>query len=947
MLSRDEWGQEASFDIGQVWLPKGVKLKDDSSPPMLTNDGFAEWENLIAKDDSPSMEFKPIADASVDTHVASALWIAKIGERFDALLSPNVYGSRVTRYGRQKKYNISSTSSLVHYPAAYRAWRKNGLAAIRNAIEHGADVVAITMDFSNFFGNIDSEFLIKPEFHALVKGLSPRHQQLDDREFLFTTNLIKVFARYRRGLPIGLTASSVMANIFLLDFDRRVAEALAPIYYGRYMDDVFIVVANVNRMMKNSEDIKSYVRLKFNALGAGMQISKDDNVIIDKRVYGRSRLRFNLDKQRHFLLDHNAGHDIVAMLEDKLDEISSERRRLPDKSITMSASAKALALSVGTGEDVDFTGRVDRVTIRRLGLANIVGAFLRFSKMFRPNEWAAERTWLLRLSIDQVMPPHRLFSLAKYVPRIISIFVAAGDWEHATKALLTMKRTLHYIVSERFDRKLQAKFRSFYDFMCRWAIEEAISAAPFSWKDGRMKILYNAEKEIGRFPGILRSRLSDDDALLPSLEGLCNRLSSNLSLLYWADVAHAAPAEEIGRNNWKSKGRSTGTSQKAFSALSNKISGYQKGFEVLFCNQKPSVKLPPKFLMFPTRRMSQIEICRQNPDIPLDIANWRNANRFARGINWIPRKPPYRPPEEKIRRIDDRLSAEETLVAVANIATSDLDWSKSLTEPNHGRERYDHLVPVINSVIQSFPKPDYVVFPELSIPANLADLFGLRLASSGISSIMGVEYVMDSPRPSGLAVRNGVNMYLVDKQLGYSSVVFQREDKGSPAVHEREELRKTHDATLSSDLSRDVPIYMHGGLCFAILICSELTNIKYRARLAGAIDLLIVPSWNQDTTTFSSLVESAALDLHCFVAVANNQRFGDSRIRGPYKEHYLRDIVRLHSGIHDLVAAGKLPIETLRKFQAYHISPESPFKPVPDGFAQSPWRKGRPLPLKK
>ena len=52
---------------------------------------------------------------------------------------------------------------------------------------------------------------------------------------------------------------------------------------------------------------------------------------------------------------------------------------------------------------------------------------------------------------------------------------------------------------------------------------------------------------------------------------------------------------------------------------------------------------------------------------------------------------------------------------------------------------------------------------------------------------------------------------------------------------------------------RDIPpIIQHGDFRFALLVCSELTNISYRAALRGKVDALFVPEWNPDTETFNA-----------------------------------------------------------------------------------------------
>ena len=103
-----------------------------------------------------------------------------------------------------------------------------------------------------------------------------------------------------------------------------------------------------------------------------------------------------------------------------------------------------------------------------------------------------------------------------------------------------------------------------------------------------------------------------------------------------------------------------------------------------------------------------------------------------------------------------------------------------------------------------------------------------------------------------------------------------------------------------------------------MLICSELTNIAYRAHLRGAIDALFVPEWNQDLHWFEALVESTSLDLHAYVAQANTLGFGDTRLRAPMKEIWDRDVVRLKGGSHDYFVVGEIPDCSARRRRAPH-----------------------------
>ena len=121
-------------------------------------------------------------------------------------------------------------------------------------------------------------------------------------------------------------------------------------------------------------------------------------------------------------------------------------------------------------------------------------------------------------------------------------------------------------------------------------------------------------------------------------------------------------------------------------------------------------------------------------------------------------------------------------------------------------------------------------------------------------------------------------------------------------------------------------------LCDIHLSFCILTDIQNRARLRGEIDNLFVIEWNKDVNSFSSYVESAALDIHSYVVQVNNRKYGDSRIRAPYKESFFRDIVQVKGGNHDYLIVGEIDIKSLREFQSHNISPKQPFKPTPTGF---------------
>ena len=220
---------------------------------------------------------------------------------------------------------------------------------------------------------------------------------------------------------------------------------------------------------------------------------------------------------------------------------------------------------------------------------------------------------------------------------------------------------------------------------------------------------------------------------------------------------------------------------------------------------------------------------------------------------------------------------------------------------------------------------------------------------AGISFIAGAEYghrnraydATGQPFQAVPFVTNEAFMFLTDDRLGYPSWVVFRQQKAVPAIHEGEELRQKFGLNLhaESPMLAEKRVYRHAGFEFGLLICSELTDIQFRQKFRGNVDTLLVLSWNRDLESFASLVESAALDVHCFTVLVNNRKYGDSRVRAPFKESYLRDMVRVKGGLADYFVLAEIDYEPLRDFQSHANSKTKPFKPFPEGFVISDSRK--------
>ncbi|MCX0117001.1 hypothetical protein NMW28_26940, partial [Escherichia coli] len=129
------------------------------------------------------------------------------------------------------------------------------------------------------------------------------------------------------GLVIGLTASRIISNILLHHWDKLVIEKLSPIHYGRYVDDMFLVIRDTGTITNNHE----FMLLLQDRLGNDCVYLKNEQKQIwqiqqGEHFQGKTTIQLQSDKQKLFVLQGRAGIDLLDSIEKEIYELSSEHR---------------------------------------------------------------------------------------------------------------------------------------------------------------------------------------------------------------------------------------------------------------------------------------------------------------------------------------------------------------------------------------------------------------------------------------------------------------------------------------------------------------------------------------------------------------------------------------------------------------------------------------------
>ena len=897
----------------------------------------------------PKAEFRVMAKCSIDFHVLSTLWMLKVGHLFDAKLTSCAMGNRLRRSQDSTKINELSLGSFEPYLMPFRKWRDNGINAMRGALDEGKKIVALTADVTSFYHELNPGFMLDPDFVNDVLALDLDAEQAKlHRLFIHALDAWAELTPLKKGLPVGLPASAVVANVALIELDRAIEKQVVPLYYGRYVDDILLVMEN-GADFRTTAELWTWLFARSNGNLAWVESQEgSDKKIAFEPAYllsCSSKAHFANAKNKVFMLAGDTGKALVDAIAHQIHARASQWRAMP----RLPRSAKHVGTDLLTatqsdGDAADNLRKADALTMRRAGFAIKLRDFEAYERDLHPDDWKEHRQAFFRAFTQHVLVLPQFFDLAVYLPRVIRLATACEDFADLRR-IINSVRWLCAQVDENCTVVIKA-----YQADNPYPKEELLA----QW---RVQLFDSVLESItAAFPPRLSklgkqawaAHMADcHEILVPGFEFFEHQFSvkwyqTQQARLFSFDLAHmpfrfiGLPSEMVAQRGIPAK-KTIVTSLEAPDLVRNAVLDGVKQLAKWL-----KLKGLPHGLLFATRPFNLPELFILNKDVysPQGQAPMRAVVLALRGFNLNEKMPCF--DKHGVLQVSDSTSPRKHGIAVSSWQTHLDSWTAAVMRARDpDKDRYARLNRLLDGVIAHPHESRYLVLPELALPAHWFIRIARKLQGRGISLITGIEYL----HASKARVRNQVWAALSHDGLGFPSLMIYRQDKQSPALHEEQEIHRLAGLEMKPETSWKggiPPIVQHGDFRFALLVCSELTNISYRAALRGKVDALFVPEWNQDTETFNPLVESAALDMHAYIVQCNDRQYGDSRIRAPFKDSWKRDVLRVKGGVTDYCVIGEIDVLALRKFQSSYRSPGKPFKPVPDGFEISHERKVMP-----
>lgn len=928
-LVGSEWFQDINFIGGYSYLPKSIdspSTSENREIQFATLDPVKDWGNICRQSKvKVKASFRLVMRPTVDYQVVSALWIIKVGEKFDRAIDRRLsFAHELRRVGNRGDISMEAPALFVPYIAGYRNWRSRGLSAMRNALNARKAIAAMTMDVERFYHRVSPKFLTRKTFLDRV-GVT-----LSEAERGFTEKFISSIdswyastpdfqSRKEGALPVGLSASRVISNVLLSEFDKVMSKRLDAIYYGRYADDIFLVIETPNGVDSGEKLIRwlrkrleGWLVLDQDRTGSGLKL---------KLPYAKdSEITFASKKQKIFFLSGAHGFDLVDQIVEKIKEQSSEFRLLPELPESESKMvAQALLASPDARLEADALRKAEAVSIRRLNFSMLLGDVEAYARDLAPSEWRPLRHSFYGLVSRYVLTPVGLFDYFVYLVKVFALMVSSNDIRAASEFIKSFEKVVGIISRTSTAGGEDAK-----------AFELAVS----HYKRGFAQVAYEAAS-------VARFRVTADYIrLLSKLQGRRVPLAkagvkAQVLALLKADLGRRPYHQYWIEENRSERGQPplpSDFSVRRVLVLTKQFRGKIAGG--LNAPYWPAVA-------FPTRPIPLWSLTVAAPDLMFEPGGIEKALWATRGAKVNPRFPnfafvSYTPDGSHI--IDVPHSSDSSRkIGVPSYLTSNEQFEGAISgKPDRSLKRYKRIRGLVNRILKESPDTSYVAFPEVSLPLDWALGIAKKLGERGVSFIAGIEN-----SGSGANYTNDALVSLASNYFGRRGAVCFVQRKIDLAHEEAKSCEKYGKKYVKPPLAQGRPLYIHGGLCIGVLVCSDLTTIAHRAYFQGKVDLLFVLEWNKDVTTFEFLVESAAHDLHAAVVQINNRQYGDSRIRVPFERAYLRDVVRVKGGDEDFYVVSTIDFAALRAFQRNPA--EGGYKPVPIGYEMSAYRKGSKL----
>lgn len=856
--------------------------------------------NTISRDKKmKSVNF--FIDAPIELHILDTLWTVFLGKMDNdkETLSYNIYGNTINKSALFQGDEIDFESRVLfnRYFDKYSQWRNNAFDSLEAQYRFKRDSVLISLDIKSYFYSVSFSF-------DKLKYYFDEHETLE-RIYDLTSIMEKMYAvylekitPYRKDmdklkkrhypLPIGLFSSMVIGNYYLKDFDDKIAHMPGIMYYGRYVDDLLMVVDRAVKKGETSNEVLEDVFVQSNIF------IKDSSNYIFKNYPG---LNVQTDKIKLLYIDHAESKALIDIYNDTIRIIPSQMDPLPDNNISLS-NFDEVAYSVE-----NFT---KEKKIRDIGLVGI-DAF-KVARFFStlPRKYS-------QIDINSIKE-----DVKNHIQQIKKFFTGSqsvefySNWLNYMYFLTIMEKNIElrgFITdTKRQINELKSQSLDFSMYRKRGTINKKAKQYLLKHLETclHVSLCLNTFMNIKHF----RSTYNETKKYINA-----NMFEHTLVTFPLANYLEYKKDVSFCKMTLNDLGEYPEKIEDSFKFIwSPRFVHYDEMLLLLFYHYHNQNKIGnEEYKYVKDSLVEKFAISNHLKGKPFEIISEEETkynDYLVRNIK-LPVSNEYVAQKVNIAIGSLNISKEKCKNACQN-RWANLNLTEKEVFFDILRESYRCLLETRRGSNKKRKKETmFLVLPELCFPIYwVSDL--MRFAKrSQIGIITGLQYLVDS-NGRGYNYIATILPYTVGKNK-YKNVFLYIREKNDYSPIEFKELAQM-GYYCRNRKTAEYQIFDWKGIRLTAMVCYELTDIMARALLKGKCDFITAPVFNPDTTYFSNIIDSSSRDLHAFIVQANTSFYGDSRVTGPY-DRDSKDIFKIKGGENDHVVIGTIDFEKIKAFQ--------------------------------
>ncbi len=865
----NEWLDKISFHC----LPKKINSENSTressdSPRFITN--------LRSSKRYEMEEVNYFIDAPIELHIIDVLWCINVGVQLDRQLIVNCLGNRIISSDNDSSSDSSGLFKIFH--RQYSKWRDTAIRRAEKALENETDILLIGLDIKQCY------------YHMEIDWDRLNQEVTDEKNNRLNKTLNLIISKFTaciydhlqithesakdiQGLPVGLSSSRVLCNWLLNDFDRNVQDKLHPLYYGRYVDDILLVIQKTLDPGLSSNDVIDKVLVQEKILGSDYSIS------------GSSSLKIQQSKFIIQYFDHKHSHAGLKEFKREIEAQASEFRFLPDGDDEVGLDNCAF--------DLIYKGSINK-------LRSVIGLEANSTEL---SKYLSRKIMLYRLCQEEGKADHieqlfrfykgkNIFDFYRLWEKVFSLFIVnekeSDSYKFHSQCKDTIKK-LRYHKSPDTEKKVKNDLNLYLLLSL---------AIPLGLKGDD----YREKVKNKRFSRLIKG----DDNGNSSLQYSKNFRRANL-------IRHQFVAWPL-------------LNYTSYQGDLSSPSVLPSDLKIDDWSIKEKAQYSPRYIHLDEYQLFKLlESVSQGNKIALDVLL---SGMEANGLHYLTK---FAPGENRdVCLPDESKINNQCVVGIANMKVKEADIEAAYTphkKPNLSITRQADLYELLNSAIRG-KKCDILALPEVSIPVRWLPLMVSFARKQQMSIVFGLEHWVSNNQAHNFVV----TLLPFETEVGYKNCILSVRLKNHYSPNEKHELNRL-GLQVVEPKPQYYEIFTWRGLKFSVYNCFELSDIVHRGVMKSKIDMLIAVAWNRDTPYYSNIIESVVRDLHCYVIHVNTSQYGESRVSVP-KSSWEIDMVKVKGGINTAILKAKLDISQIRDFQSKAYATEDKrYKPTPAGYS--------------